>query len=360
MAWLLAWSVPPAQAATQTFGYTGSEQVFVVPAGVTTLHVVAIGGAGGPSEFAGGVAARVSGDITVTPGQTLYVEVGGNGHSAGLGGGLGGFNGGGNGGGIGAGGGGGASDLRTSPMAAGLAPDHRLIVAGGGGGTGGNGEISLGGVGGAAGSNGAETTTGDPGGNAGTQEKGGAGGIGFFGTGGDGELGLGGAGGASELSGGPGGGGGSGYYGGGGGGGGFSSGGGGGGGGSSLVPPGGKLELVSLTTEPQIELVYTPSTSTGLPTGPKASPNTVLGFHPAKTVKTSKKKVKVKFTFSSNVTGATFKCKLDKGAFESCKSPKTYKVKPGKHKFSVEAMSAGSTDPSPATFGFSVKTKTKS
>lgn len=357
MAGLLALSVAPAQAATQAFGYTGAEQVFVVPAGVTTLHLVAIGGAGGPSEFAGGVAARVSGDVVVTPGQTLYVEVGGNGHSAGLGGGLGGFNGGGDGGGIGAGGGGGASDVRTLPMAAGLAPDRRLIVAGGGGGTGGNGEISVGGVGGAAGSNGAETTTGNPGGNAGTETEGGAGGLGFFGTGGNGELGIGGAGGASESSGGPGGGGGSGYYGGGGGGGGFTSGGGGGGGGSSLVPQGGKLELASLATEPQVEIVYTPST--GPPAGPAVSPNTVLGFHPAKTVKTSKKKVKVKFTFSSNVTGATFKCKLDKGPFAPCTSPKTYKVRPGKHKFSVEAVSAGGTDRSPATFGFSVKKKTK-
>jgi hypothetical protein len=356
MAWLV-WGVAPAQATTQTFAYTGGEQVFVVPAGVTTLHVVAIGGAGGPSEFAGGVAAQVIGDIVVTPGQTLYVEVGGKGNSAGLGGGLGGFNGGGDGGGIGAGGGGGASDVRTVPLASGLAPDRRLIVAGGGGGTGGNGEISVGGVGGAAGSNGAETTTGNPGGNAGTEKEGGAGGIGFFGTGGNGELGLGGAGGASEVSGGPGGGGGGGYYGGGGGGGGFTSGGGGGGGGSSLVPPGGKSELVSLATEPQIEIVYTPSASTGPPTNVEVPPNTVLGFHPPKTVKTGKKKVKVKFTFSSNVAGATFKCKLDKGAFAKCISPKTYKVKPGKHKFSVEAVSAGGTDSSPAIFSFSVKKK---
>jgi hypothetical protein len=30
-------------------------------------------------------------------------------------------------------------------------------------------------------------------------------------------------------------------------------------------------------------------------------------------------------------------------------------VKPGKHKFSVKAVSAGVTDPTPATFGFKVK-----
>ena len=32
-----------AEAATQSFAYTGGEQVFSVPAGVTSLHVVAIG-----------------------------------------------------------------------------------------------------------------------------------------------------------------------------------------------------------------------------------------------------------------------------------------------------------------------------
>src|SRR5262245_57927918 len=36
----------PAQAATVTFASTGAEQTFVVPPGVTSLHVVAVGGAG--------------------------------------------------------------------------------------------------------------------------------------------------------------------------------------------------------------------------------------------------------------------------------------------------------------------------
>jgi len=85
-------------------------------------------------------------------------------------------------------------------------------------------------------------------------------------------------------------------------------------------------------------------------------PNTVLGSHPKKTIKTKKKKVKVKFSFSSDVAGATFKCKLDKAAFEPCTSPKTYKVKLGKHTFSVEAVS-GATDQTPATFSFKVKKK---
>jgi hypothetical protein len=74
-------------------------------------------------------------------------------------------------------------------------------------------------------------------------------------------------------------------------------------------------------------------------------------------IKTTKKKVKVKFSFSSTVTGASFECKLDKGSFESCSSPKSYKVKLGKHKFSVQASGAAGTDPSAATFSFKVKKK---
>lgn len=85
-----------------------------------------------------------------------------------------------------------------------------------------------------------------------------------------------------------------------------------------------------------------------------AAPDTLLGSHPSKRIKTAKGKVKVKFKFSTQAAGATFKCKLDKGAFAPCSSPKTYKVKPGKHKFSVEAVAGGLPDPTPATYGFKV------
>jgi hypothetical protein len=89
---------------------------------------------------------------------------------------------------------------------------------------------------------------------------------------------------------------------------------------------------------------------------PKAA-DTILGSHPKKTIKTKKKKVKVKFTFSSTVAGSSFKCKLDKGAFAPCTSPKSYKVKLGRHKFSVEAVNAGVVDPIAAAFEFRVKKK---
>jgi hypothetical protein len=260
----LAWAAAPAQATTENFAYTGGEQTFIVPTGVYKMEILAIGGTGGEANTAaGGQAAEVTGVVSVTPGQTLYVEVGGKGETAGEGG-KGGFNGGGN----GAGGGGGASDVRTAQMSAGLSPDTRLIVAGGGGGGGATGE-EAGGAGGAAGNAGGEA--GYSGGGAGTETEGGQGASGceLSGEGGDGTLGSGGAGGYSGLSTGPGGGGGGGYYGGGGGGGACFIGSSGGGGGSSLVPAKGLLFLTSAA--PKIQLSYNPPPSIAITTPAKGA-----------------------------------------------------------------------------------------
>jgi hypothetical protein len=90
---------------------------------------------------------------------------------------------------------------------------------------------------------------------------------------------------------------------------------------------------------------------------PAPLPDTTIGSHPKEAIMTMKKKVKVKFGFSATVAGATFVCKLDKGSYEPCSSPKSYKVKLGKHKFSVQATGAAGTDPSAATFSFKVKKK---
>jgi fibronectin-binding autotransporter adhesin len=89
------------------------------------------------------------------------------------------------------------------------------------------------------------------------------------------------------------------------------------------------------------------------PPRPAAS-NTILKSHPGATVKTRKAKAKVTFTFAGDQPGVIFQCKLDKASFKSCRSPKTYKVKPGKHKFTVRAIGPGGTDPSPASFSFTV------
>jgi hypothetical protein len=87
-------------------------------------------------------------------------------------------------------------------------------------------------------------------------------------------------------------------------------------------------------------------------------PDTVMGAHPKARVKTRKSKAKVKFTFSASIAGATFQCKLDKRPFVPCASPKSFKVKPGGHRFSVRAVGPdGAVDPTPASFSFRVVKK---
>jgi streptogramin lyase len=97
---------------------------------------------------------------------------------------------------------------------------------------------------------------------------------------------------------------------------------------------------------------------------PKA-PETKISKGPKKTVKTKGKKAKVTFKFSSSAAGAKFECalvtlkkgkgkKTPKPKFKACKSPKKYKLKPGKYRFSVRAVLDGVADPSPATSTFKV------
>ena len=71
-----------AHAATQTFDYTGAEQQFIVPAGVTSITVTAHGAKGGNGYNAssgGGLGGTTTATISVTPGETLAILVGGMG-----------------------------------------------------------------------------------------------------------------------------------------------------------------------------------------------------------------------------------------------------------------------------------------
>lgn len=275
------------------YAYTGTPQTFVVPDGVTSATVQAVGARG----F--GFAAAVSGVLAVQPGEPLTVMVGGVPTGA-----AGGYNGGGAGGSPGGGGGGGASDVRT-----GSDPATRLIVAGGGGGSSGvlpisgyNGSnpstswfpYSGGGAAGAAGPAGVGYCTqslpsaigqtagfcggialvGGAGGAAGANGIGGVGGTPGSGSGtagGSGDAAGGGAGADGSGVAGGGGGGGGGYGGGGGGGGAIppaadtgvdnpgvpiAQGGGGGGGGS--YAPGGTIAPAPFAAEASVTITYTP------------------------------------------------------------------------------------------------------
>jgi CSLREA domain-containing protein len=62
-----------------------------------------------------------------------------------------------------------------------------------------------------------------------------------------------------------------------------------------------------------------------------------------------------KFKFKSNEAGSKFQCKLDKGKFKTCRSPKTYKkLKPGKHVFKVRATDKAGNVSKPAKRKFTV------
>ncbi len=242
--------------ASSTFSAPG-QYVFTVPAGVTSVAVVAVGAAGGGAcDAVGGEGASVSGVFAVVPGEQLDVGVGGPGGTGsvpcgvGTAGGAGGFGGGGAGGtGVisdGGGGGGGASAVGAPFVSAGF--PSMLMIAAGGGGAGGGGP-----AGGNAGSPGGDVVCGA--GGAGTSSAGGAGG----GSAGDcsgadgtaGSLGLGGSGGG-VISGDGGGGGGGGYYGGGGGA--SPIPGAGGGGGSSFIAQG---TLVATPTSAPAGVTFT-------------------------------------------------------------------------------------------------------
>ncbi len=319
MATSAAAAAPPTM--TETFSSTGAEQSFTVPTGVSSVRVNAIGAAGGQAfgpfgnDGTGGAGADVVGQLPVSAGEVLYVEVAASG-----------FNGGGSGGegfegGFG-GSGGGASDVRTSSMAEPESLESRLLVAGGGGGGGGAFQDGAGGDGGnagnpgTAGSGGSSSTDGIAGG-AGTLTGGGAGGTASCAepevSGENGGVGFGGRGGGeafSPWSSGAGGGGG-GYTGGGGGEGSCdpepeNAAAGGGGGGASFVYGGASFSsfgAASTSTAPSVSITYlTPATAT-----PNTSAVTFSATQPLQTV-SAPQTIKITNTGGNplQISGVTF------------------------------------------------------
>jgi hypothetical protein len=241
--------------ATTTFATPGTYS-FTVPQGVGHLSVTAIGAAGGMgcNGAAGGRGAIVTdGNLIVSAGTVLSIEVGGAGASGQCGadafGGAGGLGGGGRGGvgNFGGGGGGGASVISGA---------EPLVVAAGGGGSGATAIGLGGGAGGDAGSAGADGAAAGSGGGAGTQSAGGAGGTGASSHGQAGAFLLGGHAGGSPNFGAGGGGGGGGIFGGGGGAGADPNAGGSGGGGYSYLI-GGQFSPGTPTSQPaEVTITY--------------------------------------------------------------------------------------------------------
>jgi len=202
----LSASETPISASPQTYTVPG-QYSYTVPVGIVSLAVEVAGARGGDySSTPGGAGGRALSTLSVTPGETLVLTVGGAGTVAPtVGTGGGGFNGGGNGT-DGRGGGGGASDIRRGST--------RIVVAGGGGGagnnssTGGNGGTPDGQPGTGTGAGGGGTSTGPGAGYGGVGNGNGSiggtggytgGGGGYFGGGGGGQFSMGGGGGGSSY-----------------------------------------------------------------------------------------------------------------------------------------------------------------
>lgn len=123
-----------------TYTYAGATEECTVPAGVTRIGVVAVGGQGGETtdKVVGGLGGVTRATIEVTPGQVLQISVGGYGGEHG---GFGGVSGGDHGDApylyaFSGAGGGGSSDVRDWRQTA-------LVVAGGGGGAGGGTQLTF-------------------------------------------------------------------------------------------------------------------------------------------------------------------------------------------------------------------------
>jgi len=116
----------------------------------------------------------------------------------------------------------------------------------------------------------------------------------------------------------------------------------------------GEAEMGSFSLRVFMDLPPRPSDRGGVIAAPPED-----GIPPATTIVRRRLKPaqrRATFAFRSSEPGSSFRCKLDRRAFASCKSPKTFKgLKVGKHTFKVVAVDvADNVDPTPAIVRFSI------
>lgn len=111
----------------------------------------------------------------------------------------------------------------------------------------------------------------------------------------------------------------------------------------------------SCATDPSLCPPQSTPTGTSQPQTTPPSDITPPKVTITKAPKAKSKSTTAKFTFKSDEAGSKFQCKLDKGKFASCRSPKTYKkLKPGKHTFQVKATDKAGNVSKPAKKKFTV------
>ncbi|MFL5872203.1 MAG: hypothetical protein ACJ75T_01835 [Solirubrobacterales bacterium] len=85
----------------------------------------------------------------------------------------------------------------------------------------------------------------------------------------------------------------------------------------------------------------------------RTPPATRLGRHPPPQLFTANARRRVIFAFSASEPGSSFRCRIDRKPYRSCRSPRAYLVGPGTHAFRVFAIdAAGNRDRTPAAFRF--------
>ncbi len=88
----------------------------------------------------------------------------------------------------------------------------------------------------------------------------------------------------------------------------------------------------------------------------RTPPRTKLLHHPAKRVFTARRWRRVSFAIGSSEGGSSFRCRIDRGPFRPCRSPRGYRLQRGRHVFSAYAIDrAGNRDRSPVVYRFAVR-----
>jgi Ca2+-binding RTX toxin-like protein len=93
----------------------------------------------------------------------------------------------------------------------------------------------------------------------------------------------------------------------------------------------------------------------------RTPPATRLRHHPAALLLATAPRRHVAFAFAASERGSSFRCKLDRGTWRPCRSPRAYLVSRGRHAFRVYAIdAAGNRDRTPALFHFRVNGEARS
>lgn len=125
---------------------------------------------------------------------------------------------------------------------------------------------------------------------------------------------------------------------------------------NSFRPPGTPPDPDPPAAEPTTSTTAVPPRPKRRPRPDVKAPQTRIVAHPAALTWTTWQTRRVAFRFAANEAGASFRCRLDRGPFRPCRSPRAYRVRTGAHTVRIYATdAAGNRDRTPASFSFRVR-----